>query len=127
MKKESISIPFRSPWVVGQLGIWGILLIGSFLVALFVRFPSFHSDYLPLSAYLVHALSLLGGGFLSGKIAGDKGWLIGGSQGVIYTLTLLMISFLAFDQMIKIHPLLMMICAFGLSSIGGILGEHTKR
>jgi len=126
MKKEPVSTPLRSPWLIGQLGIWGLLFIGSFIVACFIRFTSFQTDYLPLSAYIIHAFSLIGGGFISGRIATHKGWLVGGLQGVIYTLVLLLISFLAFDKMIHLNPFLMMTCAFGLSSIGGIFGEQTK-
>jgi|GEM_PF-4367169 len=126
MKKEPISSPTRSPWLIGQLSIWGLLFVGSFVVALFIRFTSFQTEYLPYSAYMIHALALLGGGFLTGKFADQKGWVISGLQGIIYTLLLLLISFLAFDKMIQFNPFLLMICAFGLSSIGGIFGEHAK-
>lgn len=127
MKKELILIPLRSPWLSGQLAIWLFLLIGSLIVALLLRFTSFDANYLPLSTSIIHTLSLIGGGFISGKISGRKGWYFGGLQGIIYTLFLLLIGFLAFDKMININPFLFVICAFGLSSIGGILGEHHKK
>ena len=69
--------------------------------------------------------ALLTGGFTAGKIAGRKGWYYGGLQGILYTLFLLCFSFLALDQMIQLNPFLLAIFAFGLSSIGGIFGEHT--
>lgn len=125
MKKEHLTFLLRSPWLSGQLIIWVCLFVGSLIVALLLHFTSFDDHYLPHSTYLLHAFALLTGGFTAGKIAGRKGWYYGGLQGILYTLFLLCFSFLALDQMIQLNPFLLAIFAFGLSSIGGIFGEHT--
>lgn len=127
MKKESISFPLRSPWILGQLAIWGTLLVGSLIIALLLRFTSFDASYIPFTTFLIHSISLFGGGFVAGKRAKKKGWYYGGWHGFLYTLLLILINFLAFDQMIKVSPILLAIFAFGLSSIGGIFGEYTTK
>lgn len=127
MKKEMIFAPFQSAWIAGQVAIWLLMLVGSFLVACLLQFTSFDASYLPLSAYILNALALLVGGWITGRKTKRKGWYFGGLQGVIYALCLLIIGFLAFDTMIRIHPFLFIICAFGLSAIGGIFGENTSK
>jgi putative membrane protein (TIGR04086 family) len=123
----SVKWGLRSPWIAGQLYIWAIILVGSFIVALFMRYTSMKTDQLPLLVYTLNALSLLIGGFVSGKRAGQKGWAVGGIQGIIYALFLMLICFLSLDASISIHPGLLMLCAFGLSSIGGIFGVNVSR
>jgi putative membrane protein (TIGR04086 family) len=123
---DSLKGGLRSPWIAGQLYIWTMILMGSFIIALFMRYTSMTTNQLPMLIYTLNALSLLTGGFVAGKRAGTKGWAVGGIQGIIYVLLLMLICFLSFDASMAIHPGLFMICAFGLSSIGGIFGVNTS-
>ncbi|MBD1371722.1 TIGR04086 family membrane protein [Hazenella sp. IB182357] len=117
----------RSPLLLGQLIIWGIITLTSFFIAFLLRYTSFESVQVPMLAYATNFVSLLLGGFISGRFARAKGWLYGGIQGIIYALLLVIIGFLAFDTSLIINPLLFTICAFGLSAIGGIVGVNTTK
>jgi putative membrane protein (TIGR04086 family) len=124
---DSVKGGLRSPLIAGQLYIWTMILVGSFIIALFMKYTSMKTDQLPLLIYILNALALLTGGFVSGKRAGKKGWAVGGLQGIIYVLFLMLICFLSLDASMSVHPGLSMVCAFGLSSIGGIFGVNTSR
>jgi putative membrane protein (TIGR04086 family) len=116
-----------SPWLTGQLWIWGTVMAGSMATALLLRYSSLDSDLLPSIAYLLNALSLLAGGFMTGRKSGTKGWIHGGVQGLIYSAIILLLGFLAFDSSPTVHPLPFAICAFGLGALGGILGVNSRK
>jgi putative membrane protein (TIGR04086 family) len=124
---DSAKKGWRSPWVSGQLLIWSIILVGSFLVALFLRFSSLESNQLSVIAYLLNAVALFAGGFFTAKKTGKKGWYYGGIQGFIYTIIILFIAFLAFDSLPTVHLMLFFLSAFGISSIGGIIGVNQSK
>ncbi|MBA4495750.1 TIGR04086 family membrane protein [Paenactinomyces guangxiensis] len=122
---DSSKWSLRSPWVMGQLFVWGIILICSFIAALLMRYTTFDSSQLTTAAYGINALALFVGGFISGRKAGQRGWYYGGLQGIIYAAILLIIGFLAFDSGMVINPVLFMACAFGISAIGGVIGVNS--
>lgn len=129
-EKESLFGSFkwgwRSPWVAGQICIWGVVLVCSFITALMLKFTSLGSSQLPAISYAINALALLLGGFVSGRKAGQRGWYYGGLQGIIYAVILVLISFLAYDSRMMINPLVFVICAFLAGALGGISGVNTK-
>lgn len=114
-----------SPWIIGQMIVWGVVLIGSLITAFLIRYSSLDSSLLPTIAYGINAGALMVGGFISGRKAGQKGWYYGGFQGLLYALIVILIGFLAFDSSMVINPVLFAISAFGISAIGGILGVNT--
>lgn len=118
----------RSPWIAGQLTLWSILLLGSLFTSLFMHYSSISlSSTLPTITFALNGCGLLVGGFVAGRKSSGKGWLYGGMQGIIYSCTLLFISFLAFDSGMRINPLLFSTFSFGVSAIGGILGINMKK
>ncbi|SEN35371.1 TIGR04086 family membrane protein [Lihuaxuella thermophila] len=123
----SVQRGWRSPWVAGQISIWGVVLVCSFITALMMKFTSLGSSQLPAISYAINALALLLGGFISGRKAGQRGWYYGGLQGLIYAVILVLISFLAYDSPMMINPLVFVICAFFASALGGIFGVNTKK
>ncbi|SHE46979.1 putative membrane protein, TIGR04086 family [Seinonella peptonophila] len=126
MRKQSepIDESISSPWLNGQLIIWGILLASSLIVTCLLRFTPLSEKTLPSIAYIVNVISLFLGGYFSGKAAGTRGWLFGGLQGLIYATVLILIAFLAFDTVTQLHPTLLCIWGFVLSALGGILGVN---
>ncbi len=116
---------FRSPLIVGLVVVWGLILAGSFLTALLLRFTPLGEHNLPLITYLVNGIALLLGGWFSGRMAGNRGWMYGALTGLCYTLLVFLIGFLAFDAQMRIEPLLFAGGASGIGAIGGILGVNT--
>lgn len=125
MLLDSARRGWKSPLLLGQLYIWSLVLLGSFLIALLIRYTSLEMDALPIIAYLINALALLIGGFASGRRSQQRGWYYGGLQGIIYALLVMLIGFLAFDSAMVINPILFALSSFGISAIGGIIGVNT--
>jgi len=73
----------------------------------------------------VHGTSSLAGGFVSAKRSGRKGWYFGMSNGLLYTLLIITISFLATDASwtMAVPTLLLVTCLAG--AFGGMLGVNT--
>jgi len=124
---DSAKKGWRSPWMIGQLFIWGIIFIGSFIAAVFLRYSSLESADIPFISYILNGLALFAGGFVTGKKSGKKGWYYGGVQGIIYAFILLLIGFLAFDSLTTVHPFMFSACSVGISSIGGIIGVNNSK
>lgn len=117
----------KSPWFAGQLMIWAQIWILSFTIALLLTYTSLQPDAITQISYLLNGIALFFGGFSAGKISGKKGWYYGGLQGVIYSLILLMISFLGFDKPISTSSILLILFAFVTSAFGGIIGVNIKK
>ncbi|MEW9032272.1 MAG: TIGR04086 family membrane protein [Planifilum fimeticola] len=115
-----------SPLLFGLVAVWGVVLIGSLLAAFLLRYASVDEGYLPYFTFGINGVALLGGGWISGRRAGEKGWLYGGSVGCLYALIVILIGFLAFDAAMQIHPLAFAAGAFALGALGGIFGVNTR-
>lgn len=124
--KETIFHPNRvgwnSPWIAGQCVIWSAVFIFSLGTAVALRYTDLQTSSLPWITFLINATSIFAGGWISGKRTDKNGWIIGGIQGIVYTLILMIIGFLAFDTALRVEPLIFGICSFGIGALGGILG-----
>ncbi|WP_237446647.1 TIGR04086 family membrane protein [Shimazuella alba] len=127
MLKETFRFGWNSPMVAGQIILWAFILGLSLITALFLRFSSLETSSLPTITFCINAISLLSAGFISGKRSGKKGWYYGGLQGIVYTLFIWLIAFLAFDTGLRVDPLVFGIFAFGIGALGGIFGVNTAR
>jgi putative membrane protein (TIGR04086 family) len=127
MLKETLHSSWRSPWLAGQIILWAFILGLSLITALFLRFSSLETSNLPSITFCINAISLLSAGFIAGKRSGKKGWYYGGAQGIIYTLLIWLIAFLAFDTLMKVDPIVFGIFAFGTGALGGIFGVNTAK
>jgi len=115
-----------SPLFFGLAVVWGVVLAGSLLAAFLLRYASVDEGYLPYFTYGINGAALLGGGWISGRRAGERGWLYGGSVGCLYALIVILIGFLAYDASMQIHPFLFAAGAFALGALGGIFGINTR-
>lgn len=122
-------LPFRisHPTISGLWYAYLWMMIGALLLSLLLRFSALEEQDLTLYTYIVHAVSLIFGGFVSGKRTGRKGWLQGGMTGVYYSALLIIISFLALDSSLTIKALLIIIPAFIIGALGGMFGVNVSR
>lgn len=123
---ESTPTRTGSPLLLGLAVVWGLVLVGSLLAALFLQYASVNEDYLPYFTFGINGVALLGGGWISGRRSGKMGWLYGGSVGCLYALIVILIGFLAFDAAMQIHPIVFAAGAFTLGALGGIFGVNTR-
>jgi putative membrane protein (TIGR04086 family) len=69
-------------------------------------------------------IGLFGGGFLSGGKRKQKGWLIGGLTGLVYSLIIFLFQYLGYDRLFNLEQLIYYICYTLISMMGGILGVN---
>ena len=69
-------------------------------------------------------IGLFGGGFLSGGKRKEKGWLIGGFTGLIYTLIVFLFQYLGYDRLFDAQQVIYYICYTLIAMMGGILGVN---
>jgi len=77
--------------------------------------------------YIITAVSfiaLFGGGFLSGGKRKEKGWLIGGITGLIYSFVVFLFQYLGYDRLFNGEQLIYHTCYTLIAMMGGILGVN---
>lgn len=76
-------------------------------------------------------IGLFGGGFLSGGKRKQKGWLVGGVTGILYSFIILMFQYLGYDRFFDAEQAIYHICYSLIAMMGGILGvnlsNHSSR
>jgi putative membrane protein (TIGR04086 family) len=122
VKIESKS--FGTSILYGLIFIVVFAVISSLIFAFILRFTSAREVSLQ---YVITALSfigLFGGGFLSGGKRKEKGWLIGGSTGLIYTFIVFLFQYLGYDRLFDAEQVIYHTCYTLIAMMGGILGVN---
>lgn len=115
------------PVIAGLTYSFSIAIIMALFFTILLYLTSFSDSSLQTASYIVTAISLLTGGFVSGKKAGNKGWYFGGITGVIYGVILALITFLGFDADINLKGLVLIILTFLFGALGGVFGVNSKK
>jgi putative membrane protein (TIGR04086 family) len=108
----------------GLIFIFLFSAISSLIFATILRFTSAREVNLQ---YIITALSfigLFGGGFLSGGKRKEKGWLIGGATGLIYSVIILLFQYLGYDRVFSAEQVIYHTCYTLIAMMGGILGVN---
>lgn len=127
MKSLTGAVGFRiaSPVVSGLYwsGIW--LAVGAVVLSILLTGSSVDETNLLPWVFGAHGFSSLSGGFVSARRAGRKGWYFGLANGLLYTLLILIISFLATDaNWTASVPTLLLVTSLA-GAFGGMLGVNT--
>lgn len=103
-------------------GIW--LALGAILLSVMLMGSSLSESNMLPWVFGVHGCASCAGGFVSAKRSGRRGWYFGMANGLLYTILLLTISFLATDAgWTSTVPILLIItCLAG--AFGGMLGVN---
>ncbi|WP_462412351.1 TIGR04086 family membrane protein [Neobacillus sp. Marseille-QA0830] len=110
--------------VYGLIFIFAFAIVCSLIFSLLLRFTSVQESSLQ---YVVTALSfigLFGGGFLSGGKRKEKGWLIGGLTGLVYSLIIFLSQYLGYDRLFSAEQFIYHTCYVLIAMMGGILGVN---
>lgn len=121
-------VPFR---IAGATlpGLWYAylwMMFGSLILSLLLKWSQLGEGNLGGWTYVVHALSVILGSFVSGKRSNRKGWHQGALTGLMYSIVLFIVSFLALDSTIEIKDFLLFIPALLLGTLGGIAGKNAQ-
>lgn len=113
--------------LTGLLLMLVIVFVGALATTLLFQFTNISERQMPIFTYTVNAISLIVGGFIAGRKAGERGWFYGGLTGIFYGIILLLIAFLAFDLSFSLKSLASLVSCFAISAIGGIFGVNAAR
>jgi putative membrane protein (TIGR04086 family) len=98
--------------------------VSSLIFSLILRFTSTREISLQYIVTAVSFIALFGGGFLSGGKRKEKGWLIGGVTGLIYSLIVFLSQYLSYDHLFSADQVIYHICYTLIAMMGGILGVN---
>lgn len=104
-------------------GIW--LALGALALSIALASTSLSENGLLPWVFTVHGFASFAGGFAAARKSGKRGWTYGLSNGLLYTILLLIVSFLATDAAWTSAVAVL----FGVTALsgafGGMLGVNT--
>ncbi|WP_423407517.1 TIGR04086 family membrane protein [Heyndrickxia sp. MSNUG] len=108
----------------GVMAIFLLAVVSSFIFSLLLKFTSVQESSLQYVMTSISFLSIFIGGFITGGNGKLKGWLIGGSTGLVYSLIIFLFQFLGYDSLFTFEQLIYHTCYILTAMMGGILGVN---
>ncbi|WP_219641334.1 TIGR04086 family membrane protein [Cohnella sp. CFH 77786] len=107
--------------------IWSCIWLGAgtlFLSMMLTSSSLREADLVPW-VFGIHGAASLAGGFVAARRSGRKGWYFGAANGALYSLLVMLTSFLATDTdwSLRVLALLGLTCLTG--ALGGMLGVNS--
>lgn len=109
--------------------VWSIasMIVLTLVLSLLLWLSNMKESGLSSWVYVIHAVSLVIGGFAAGRNGGSRGWYHGGLLGIVYSLIVLVIGYLALDASFGWNVLLLLLGGIVFGALGGIIGVNTKK
>nr|WP_263325603.1 TIGR04086 family membrane protein [Neobacillus sp. Marseille-Q6967] len=108
----------------GLIFIFVFAIVSSLIFATILKFTSVSESSLQYVITTFSFIGLFGGGFLSGGKRKQKGWLIGGLTGLIYSFIVFLFQWLGYDSLFNFEQIIYHICYTLIAMMGGILGVN---
>lgn len=108
----------------GWIVMLALILGSSFILALLLRFTTFNEPTLTWVTLVIGLISLFIGGLCAGAKGKAKGWLMGGSTGLGFTLLTFLIQYLGYDAFFSLEQSLHHLAYVSASAFGGIIGVN---
>jgi putative membrane protein (TIGR04086 family) len=108
----------------GTLTIFLIAVVASLVFSIILRFTELTESSISLFVTIISFLALFIGGFMSGGKGKIKGWMLGGSTGLIYTLIVFLFQYLGYDSLFSMEQIVYHGCYILTAMMGGILGVN---
>lgn len=124
MVKIEESRSFGSAVLYGIIVIFLLLVISSLVISLILKFTSVGESSLQFITTAISFVVLFVGGFISGGKGKQKGWLIGGLTGIVYSLVIFLFQYLGFDKLFSINQVIYHVCYILTAMMGAILGVN---
>lgn len=110
----------------GLLYAFSILTLSVVIISLLLMWTNVKEASLSIYSLFIHIVALLTGGFTAGKRSGTKGWLHGGILGICYAIFVFITGFLAFQAGFDQGKMLLLIGAFAVGAVGGMIGVQFR-
>ncbi|MGJ7920583.1 TIGR04086 family membrane protein [Neobacillus sp. LXY-4] len=108
----------------GLIAIFLLEIVGSLIFSLILRFSSVQESSLQVVLTAASFISLFAGGFISGGKGKEKGWMLGGVTGLLYSLVIFLFQYLGYDRLFNGEQLIYHTCFMLIAMMGGILGVN---
>ncbi|HEY2420162.1 MAG TPA: TIGR04086 family membrane protein [Neobacillus sp.] len=115
---------FGTSILYGLIFIFLFAAVSTLIFSLILRFTSTRENSLQFIVTAVSFIALFGGGFLSGGKRKEKGWMIGGATGLIYSLVIFLFQYLGYDRLFSAEQVIYHTCYTLIAMMGGILGVN---
>jgi len=109
----------------GVITTFIIVLTFSIVLSLLLRFTSIQESSLTWIIVALSFLALFIGGFVSGGKGKQKGWLVGASTGLLFTLLVFLVQFLGYQNSFSIEQIAYHIGYIIVALLGGVIGVNT--
>ncbi|NIK75942.1 putative membrane protein (TIGR04086 family) [Paenibacillus castaneae] len=116
-----------SPLLAGILFSIVWLAAGALLLSLLLHFTDMKESNLSSSAFVIHSMASLAGGYTAGKRSERKGWYNGALLGLLYGLLIILVSFLASNASLSMNSVLLLAAALLIGAFGGMIGVNMRR
>ncbi len=108
----------------GVITTFVIVLTSSIVLSLLLRFTKIQESSLTWVILTLSFLALFIGGFVSGGKGKQKGWLVGGGTGVLFTLLVFLVQFLGYQSSFSIEQMSYHIGYIIIAVLGGVIGVN---
>jgi putative membrane protein (TIGR04086 family) len=108
----------------GFIAILLLAMVSSLIFSLILQLTSIQESGLQIVITAISFISLFVGGFISGGKGKEKGWLLGGATGLLYSLVIFLFQYLGYDRLFSNAQLIYHTCFILIAMMGGILGVN---
>lgn len=110
--------------IIGTIFIFVLAIVLSFVISLLLQFSTVKEASLHVIVTVISFISLFIGGLIAGRKGKEKGWLLGASTGVCYTLIIFLIQFLGYDEVFTYEQIIFHTGYIIVAICGGIVGVN---
>lgn len=118
MRKQVTALLYG--WIV----VFGIILITSIILAFVLRFSSLNEPTLSWITLTLGLITLFIGGLVAGIKGKAKGWIIGATIGIGFTLFIFLVQYLGYQQSFTMQQSLHHLGYILAAVIGGVIGVN---
>lgn len=108
----------------GLIAILLLEVVSSLIFSLILKLSSVQESGLQVIITAASFISLFAGGFISGGKGKEKGWLLGGATGILYSFVILLFQYLGYDRLFDQQQIIYHTCFILIAMMGGILGVN---
>jgi putative membrane protein (TIGR04086 family) len=108
----------------GVVSIFLVAVLSSLIFSLILRFTATGESSLQFAVTAVSFISLFVGGFISGGKGKAKGWMLGGTTGLLYSIIIFLFQYLGHNSLFDVEQLIYHTCYMLVAMMGGILGVN---
>lgn len=120
-------VRMKPPLLTGLVYAFIFMAICTLVLSFMLWLSDLGEHSLSSAAYVIYGMSVLAGGFVSGRHSLRKGWLNGSFVGLVYATIIILVGFLGFDAKLHLETLFLVLVCLASSAVGGILGVNTRK